>query len=67
MVDIFHLVKLCTTTAKVLKASKGTYDAMLIFKTVRKPLAMMGVLGVADAAVEEVTDKFIEKLTEENK
>lgn len=67
MVDIFHLIKLCTTTAKVLKASKGAYDAMLIFKTVRKPLAIMGVLGMADGAVEEVADKFIEKLIEENK
>lgn len=67
MVDIYHLVKLCTTTAKVLKASKGTYDAVLIFKTVRKPLAMMGALGVADAAMEETVDKFFDKLAEENK
>lgn len=67
MVDVYHLVKLCTTTAKVLKASKGAYDMALIFKTVKKPLAMMGALGVADAAMEETVDKFFDKLTEENK
>lgn len=67
MVDIYHLVKLCTTTAKVLKASKGAYDAALIFKTVKKPLMVMGAVGVADAAMEEAVDKVFDKLIEENK
>lgn len=67
MVDMFSLMKLCTTTAKMLKASKGVYDAALIFKTVRKPLAVMGVLGMVDGAMEDVVDDFIDKLAEENK
>ena len=65
MVDVYHLVKLCTSTAKILKASKGAYDAAMIFKHVRKPIAMMGVFGFVDGALEDATDKLFEEIGKE--
>ena len=60
MVDIFNLYKLGITAGKVLKASKGVYDAGVIFKTVRKPLVVLGISGFMDGAVEEALDKLEE-------
>ena len=57
MVDFYNLFKLGAAAGKILKASKGTYTAGLIFKNVWKPLAVMGVSGAADAAIEEGVTK----------
>lgn len=64
MVDIYHLFKLGTTAAKVIKASNGIYDVAVIFKGVWKPMVTMGVMGIADAAIEEATDKLIKEITD---
>ena len=64
MVDVYHLFKLGTSAAKILKASKGAYDATVIFKNVWKPMVTMGVMGFVDAATEEATDKIIKELTD---
>ena len=58
MVDIVSLYRVGIAAGKVLKASKGVYDAGVIFKSVRKPLVLMGLSGFMDGAVEEVLDKF---------
>lgn len=65
MVDAYHLFKLCTTTARILKASKGTYNTVMIFKGVWKPLAIMGVSGVVDGACEDIADKAIKMIVKE--
>ena len=64
MVDVYHLFKLGVTAAKVLKASNGARNAVVIFKSVWKPMATMGVMGFADAAMEEAADKIIEEITD---
>ena len=65
MIDIYHLFKLGVSAGKVLKATKGAYETAVIFKNVAKPLAVLGVSGFADAAIDEYSDKLIKKLTEE--
>lgn len=65
MVDVYHLYKICISTAKVLKASKGAYSAAMIFRHVRKPLATMGALGFIDGAVEDAFDKLLKEITKE--
>ena len=64
MVDIYHLFKLGTTTAKFLKVSKGLYSAGTITKTVWKPLVGMGVSGVLDAAFDDAIEKIEENIKE---
>ena len=64
MIDVYHLFKLGTATLRVVKASKGSYNAMLIFKNVWKPLAVMGISGMADAACEEASELIIKTLEE---
>lgn len=67
MVDVYHLFKLGTATARLLKASKGTYNAVVIFKNLWKPMAVMGAMGVVDGACEEITDKAVEIIIKESK
>lgn len=57
MVDFYHLFKLGVSAGKVLKASKGAYNAGMILKSVWKPMAVMGLSGVADAAIDEGVNK----------
>ena len=65
MVDVYHLFKLGVTAAKVLKASNGIRNAAVIFKSVRKPLAVMGAMGILDGAMDEAGDILVEKVIEE--
>lgn len=65
MVDVYHLFKLGTTAARVLKASNGARNAVVIFKSIRKPLAVMGAMGVLDGAMDEAGDILVNKIIEE--
>lgn len=67
MIDVYHIFKLGVTAGKVLKASKGAYNAGVIFKSVLKPMAVIGVSGFTDAAIDEYGDRLLKKLTEEAK
>lgn len=64
MVDVYHLFKLGTSAARVLKATNGARNAALIFKNLCKPMAVMGVSGMADAAIEEAMDGVVKALEE---
>ena len=64
MVDIYHLFKLGITAAKILKTGKDAHNAAVIFKGVWKPLLTMGVMGIADAAVEEASEIIIKEITD---
>lgn len=66
MVDVYHLTKLCINTAKVLKASHGAYNAVVIFKSTWKSIVGLGVGGMIDSACEELVDKLIEEKTNGN-
>ena len=65
MVDVYHLFKLGTTAARVLKASNGVHNAVVIFKSVWKPMATMGAMGVLDGAIDEASDILVQKVIEE--
>lgn len=65
MVDVYHLFKLGTTAARILKASKGARNAAVIFKNIVKPMAVMGAMGVLDGAMDEASDVLINKVLEE--
>ena len=64
MVDVYHLFKLGTTAGKIIKATGGIASIQVIFKNVAKPMIVMGLSGVADAACEDAADLIIEKLKE---
>lgn len=65
MVDVYHLFKLGTTAARVLKVSDGARNAVVIFKSIWKPMATMGVMGVLDGAMDEASDILVRKVIEE--
>lgn len=65
MVDVYHLFKLGITAARVLKASNGAHNAVVMFKSIRKPLAVMGAMGVLDGAMDEAGDILVNKIIEE--
>ena len=65
MVDVFQLFKLGTNAAKVMKATKHVYDAKVIFDAVKKPLILLGVGGIVDAASEDCIEIIQSKLMEE--
>ena len=64
MVDFYHLFKLGAAAGTILKTSKGAYNAGLIFKTIWKPMATMGAMGLADAAMEEGVSKATKYIIE---
>jgi len=66
MVDVYHLFKLGEASYKIIRASKGAYNAGIIFKSIWKPMTAMGVCGFIDGACEDAADKIIKTL-EENK
>lgn len=64
MVDVFRLFKLGTSVAKMLKASKHVYDAKMIFDVAKKPIALLGIGGLVDAAAEDCFEVLQQKLDE---
>jgi hypothetical protein len=64
MVDLYHLFKLGAAAGKIIKVTGSVGSAKVILKHIAKPMVVMGLSGVADAACEDATDLIIKKIEE---
>ncbi len=64
MIDVYHVFKLGVTAGQIIKASKGISNAGLIFKHIAKPMIVLSVSGVADAACDDAVEIIVKKIEE---